>query len=98
MRAPIRPTQKLINRSRRGIVVVELLLWLPVLLTGLLAVIEFAIMQQVNQQVTLASRYGAKIASEIGLKYSILSLSELPKKVSDLISALGNIKDIRKVE
>lgn len=65
MRALIRSTRKSIVRSRRGIVVVELLLWLPVLLTGLMAVIEFAIMQQVNQQVTLASRYGAKIASEV---------------------------------
>lgn len=71
MRAPVRPTRKLINRSRRGIVVVELLLWLPVLLTGLLAVIEFAIMQQVNQQVTLASQYGAKIASEITRAYTV---------------------------
>ena len=65
MRAQIRSTRMQIGRSRRGIVVVELLLWLPVLLTGLVAVIEFAIMQQVNQQVTLASRYGAKIASEV---------------------------------
>ncbi len=65
MRALIRSTRTSNVRSRRGIVVVELLLWLPVLLTGLMAVIEFAIMQQVNQQVTLASRYGARLASEM---------------------------------
>lgn len=71
MRAHVRPIRNLIDRSRRGIVVVELLLWLPVLFTGLLAVIEFAIMQQVNQQVTLASRYGAKIASELTRAFAV---------------------------
>lgn len=53
------------NRHRRGVVIVELLIWLPVLMTALMAVVEFALMQQVNQQVALASRYGAKIASEV---------------------------------
>lgn len=40
----------------------------------------------------------AKKASELKLKYSVLSLGELPKKVSDLIEALENMKDIGKVE
>ncbi|MBI2043892.1 hypothetical protein HYT24_00830 [Candidatus Pacearchaeota archaeon] len=40
----------------------------------------------------------AKKASELNLKYSVLSLGELPKKVSDLIEALENMKDIGKVE
>lgn len=71
MRMQNRLTQNLNHRSRRGIVVLELLLWLPVLLTSLVAVIEFAIMQQVNQQVTLASRYGAKIAAEITRAYTV---------------------------
>ncbi len=54
------------NQSRRrGVAVVELIIWLPVLMTALMAVVEFALMQQVNQQVNLASRYGAKIASEV---------------------------------
>ncbi|RLT07031.1 MAG: pilus assembly protein [Planctomycetota bacterium] len=53
------------RRGRRGVVIVELLIWLPVLMTALMAVVEFAIMQQVNQQVALASRYGAKIAAEV---------------------------------
>lgn len=71
MRALIRSTGTSKVHSRRGIVIVELLLWLPVLLTGLMAVIEFAIMQQVNQQVTLASRYGAKIASEVTRAFAV---------------------------
>lgn len=53
------------DRRRRGVVIVELLIWLPVLMTALMAVVEFALMQQVNQQVALASRYGAKIAAEV---------------------------------
>ena len=53
------------HAARRGIVIVELLIWLPVIMTGLMAVVEFALMQQVNQQVALASNYGAKIASEV---------------------------------
>lgn len=34
-------------------------------MTALMAVVEFAILQQVNQQVALSSRYGAKIAAEV---------------------------------
>ncbi len=40
----------------------------------------------------------SKKASELNLKYSILSLGELPKKISNLIEALQNIKTIEKVE
>ncbi len=40
----------------------------------------------------------AKTAEEFDLKYSILSLGELPKKISNLIDALQNIKTIGKVE
>jgi hypothetical protein len=40
----------------------------------------------------------SKTASEFGLKYSVFSMGELPKKMSDLITALKNIKDIGKVE
>lgn len=71
MRALIGSIRSSRKRSRRGIVVVELLLWLPVLLTGLMAVVEFAIMQQVNQQVALASRFGAKIASEVTRAFAV---------------------------
>ena len=40
----------------------------------------------------------AKKASEQKLKYSILSLGELPKKISELIEALKDIKEIEKIE
>ncbi|MBI2043600.1 hypothetical protein HYT25_04385 [Candidatus Pacearchaeota archaeon] len=40
----------------------------------------------------------AKKAAEQNLKYSILSLGELPKKISDLIEALKDIKEIEKIE
>ncbi len=40
----------------------------------------------------------AKKAAEMNLKYSVLSMGELPKRVSELIGALQNIKDIGKVE
>lgn len=49
---------------RRGVVVVELIIWLPVLMIFLLAVIEFAILLQVEHSVSYASRLGARIASE----------------------------------
>ena len=39
-----------------------------------------------------------KKASEQNLKYSVLSLGELPKKISELIEALKNIKEIEKIE
>lgn len=50
--------------SRRAIVVLELILWLPVLMIFLAALIEFALLYQVDKQVAYASRFGAKIASE----------------------------------
>lgn len=69
MRSPLKtglaPFARLFKPNRRGVAVVELIIWLPVLMTALMAVVEFALMQQVNQQVALASRYGAKIASEV---------------------------------
>ncbi len=40
----------------------------------------------------------SKKALEFNLKYSVLSLGELPKKISNLIDALQNIKSIGKVE
>jgi hypothetical protein len=55
---------------RRGIVIVELLIWFPVIMTGLMAVVEFALLQQFNEQVALASNYGAKIAAEVTRAYA----------------------------
>jgi len=40
----------------------------------------------------------AKKSRDLKLKYSILSLGDLPKKVSDLIIALQDIKDIEKID
>lgn len=40
----------------------------------------------------------AKKASELGLRYSVLSLGELPKKVSELLDAVKTLEDIGKVE
>lgn len=40
----------------------------------------------------------AKKAGDFKLKYSILSLGELPKKISELILALQNMKEIEKIE
>jgi Flp pilus assembly protein TadG len=64
MRSLIRKSVR--NQNRRpGIVTLELILWLPIMIILLLAVIEFAIIMQVNKQVAYASRFGAKLASEI---------------------------------
>ncbi len=40
----------------------------------------------------------AKKAEKLKMKYSILSPGELPKKISDLIEAVQNIKSIKKME
>ena len=40
----------------------------------------------------------SKKASEFNLRYSVLSMGELPRKISDLIEALKGIKDIEKIE
>lgn len=50
--------------SRRAIVVLELILWLPVLMIFLAALIEFSILYQVDKQVAYATRFGARFASE----------------------------------
>ena len=39
-----------------------------------------------------------KKAAEMKMDYSILSMGELPKKISELKEALQNLKDIGKVE
>ena len=40
----------------------------------------------------------SKKASEFNLRYSVLSMGELPRKISELIEALKGIKDIEKIE
>jgi len=51
--------------GRRGVVTLELILWLPIMIIFLLAVVEFALIMQFNQQVSYASRFGAKLAAEV---------------------------------
>lgn len=53
------------RKQRRGLITLELILWMPIMIIVVMAIIEFAIILQVNQQVTAASRFGARIASEI---------------------------------
>ncbi len=53
------------NGRRRGVVTLELIFWLPILVIFTLALIEFALILQMNRQVAYASRYGAKQAAEI---------------------------------
>ena len=40
----------------------------------------------------------SKKAKELGMNYSIITSSGLPKKISDLIEALKNIEEIEKIE
>lgn len=56
-----RPTSR---RLRRGVTTLELLVNLPVWLIAFLAVVEFGMIFANLQQVALASRVGAKVASE----------------------------------
>ncbi len=51
-------------RNCRGAIVLELLLALPIWLIGLLAIVEFGELVTRLQQVALASRVGAELASE----------------------------------
>ncbi len=57
-----RPARR--HSLRPGVVTLEVILFLPILFIGLLAVVEFAIIMQASKQVSYASRFGAKIASE----------------------------------
>ncbi len=50
---------------RKGIVALELIFWLPIQVICIMALIEFAIIMQVNRQVAFASHFGAKLSSEI---------------------------------
>ena len=50
---------------RRGVITLELILWLPIMGIFVLAIVEFALIMQFNKQVAYASRFGAKLASEI---------------------------------
>jgi hypothetical protein len=51
-------------KRREGAIIVELLLALPLLIIALLAALEFGVMMSNFQQISLASRDGALVASE----------------------------------
>ncbi|REJ88934.1 MAG: pilus assembly protein [Planctomycetota bacterium] len=53
------------NSRRRGVVTLEMMFAVPFLVIFVLAVVEFAIIYQVDKQVAYSSRFGAKLASEI---------------------------------
>ncbi len=55
------------SRARRGGITLEFLLAFPVLLIGLLAVIQFGVFFANTQQIALASRVGAEYASQVHL-------------------------------
>jgi hypothetical protein len=50
---------------RRGVITLELIVAMPVLVIVIMAVVEFAIIYQVNEEVAGAARFGAKLAAEI---------------------------------
>lgn len=77
------------ERARRtGVVVLELIVWLPVLVIFLLSIIEFGLIMQTNRQVAFASRFGASLASEIS------RLSSAPTNLSNynMIATPDNLK------
>ena len=63
---PFRSSSKSLRLDliRRGVIVVELILMFPVLFVLLLAIVEFSLIVTNMQQVTQASRMGAKMAAD----------------------------------
>jgi hypothetical protein len=55
-----------VSRGRRGVVVIELLLVLPLLLIVLLGTIEFALLLVARAELVAACREGARVASHDG--------------------------------
>ncbi|MFO0879667.1 MAG: TadE/TadG family type IV pilus assembly protein [Gemmataceae bacterium] len=60
-----------VNKRRRGGIAIELLFVLPVLLAVLLASVEFSLWLTAQQQVALAGREGARVASTGGTEEEI---------------------------
>ncbi len=54
------------RQTRRGVLALEMLLFLPVLLGVLLATVEFSMLLVAEQQVLIASREGARVAAQGG--------------------------------
>lgn len=57
--------------ARKGVITLELIVALPLLVILIMAVVEFAVIYQVNQQVAGAARFGAKLASEITRAHAV---------------------------
>ena len=62
------------KQLRRAVVTLELILGLPILIIFVFAVIEFGLIFAAIDQVAYASRFGAKLASEQGVPFSVGSL------------------------
>lgn len=79
------------NRHRRGLIVLELVIVLPVILIFLAAAIEFGLIICGIQQVEMASRAGAKIAAEDATLGTAVALPAAVKSAVDRVLASGAI-------
>ena len=77
------PQGRVTSRQRRGGVVLELILGLPLLVIPLLAVVEYAVLMSNQQQVEMATRAGALTGTQLVLPAS----GSVPTEVLDAIAA-----------
>ena len=77
------PQGRVTSRQRRGGVVIELILGLPLLVIPLLAVVEYAVLMSNQQQVEMAARAGALTGAQLVLPSS----GSVPTEVLDAIAA-----------
>ena len=77
------PQGRVTSRQRRGGVVLELILGLPLLVIPLLAVVEYAVLMSNQQQVEMAARAGALTGAQLVLPSS----GSVPTEVLDAIAA-----------
>ncbi len=66
-----------VPRRRPAMLAIELLFVLPVLLTVVLATVEFSLWLSAQQQVALASREGARVAAQGGSADDVLQTVQL---------------------
>ncbi|MCR9118007.1 MAG: pilus assembly protein, partial [bacterium] len=79
---PTSPFAQRKSNRRRGGAILELIIALPILVIGVFAIVEFAILQASGQQLEYASHVGAKLASEDG---ALASAITLPTDIDDAI-------------
>ena len=77
------PQGRVTSRQRRGGVVLEVILGLPLLVIPLLAVVEYAVLMSNQQQVEMAARAGALTGAQLVLPSS----GSVPTEVLDAIAA-----------